>query len=260
MQKKNGFTLVELLATIVILAVLALIAIPNVSSLVQKSKTNMFCKKVESIEAAAKYYAQDYLSDLATTDGTVVANKIPIRFLVEKGYLKKDKENCTLGTNCVNDPRDNSSLDNNYIDIYSENNRLYGRYLYTSQDATSQVCGDKVTYTVNEYGTYTESGDFTGYSRFDVNSSMDSSSEKWYSGLRFTFDLYIDNKRVVNQRDDACVENTYKKGQVYKITNIRPKAGYPCKKYGFSNKAGTFALSGVLTSDSNSVDIICLEK
>ena len=34
MQKKKGFTLVELLAVIVILAILALIAVPNVSSLV----------------------------------------------------------------------------------------------------------------------------------------------------------------------------------------------------------------------------------
>ena len=160
MQKKKGFTLVELLAVIVILAILALIAVPNISSLVRKSKTNMFCKKVESIEAAAKYYAQDYLSDLATTDGTIVANKIPLRLLVEKGYLKKDKEKCTIGVDCVTDPRDNSSLDNNYIDIYSENNRLYGRYLYTSLDATNKVCGEKVTYNINEYGQYEETGDF----------------------------------------------------------------------------------------------------
>lgn len=260
MQKKKGFTLVELLAVIVILAILALIAVPNVSSLVRKSKTNMFCKKVESIEAAAKYYAQDYLSDLTTTDGTIVANKIPLRLLVEKGYLKKDKEKCTIGVDCVTDPRDNSSLDNNYIDIYSENNRLYGRYLYTSLDATNKVCGEKATYNINEYGTYTESGDFTGYSRLDVNSSTESENGYSWGNLNFTFDLYVDNKKVVSQRDDYCAEDTYKKGQVYKITNIRPKAGNSCKKYGFGNSAGTFALSGVLTSDSTSIDIICLEK
>ena len=260
MQKKKGFTLVELLATIVILAILALIAVPNVSSLVRKSKANMFCKKVESIEAAAKYYAQDYLSDLATTDGTIVANKIPLRLLVEKGYLKKDKEKCTIGVDCVTNPRDNSSLDNNYIDIYSENNRLYGRYLYTSLDATNKVCGEKATYNINEYGTYTESGDFTGYSRLDVNSSMESNPNTRCGELHFTFDLYIDGKKVATQVDNFCRENTYKKGQTYRITNIRPKTGYSCQKYGYDNKAGTFALSGVLTSDSTSIDIICLEK
>ncbi len=260
MQKKKGFTLVELLATIVILAILALIAVPNVSSLVRKSKTNMFCKKVESIEGAAKYYAQDYLSDLATTDGTIVANKIPLRFLVEKGYLKKDKEKCTIGVDCVTDPRDNSSLDNNYIDIYSENNRLYGRYLYNDSDIQNKVCGDKVTYNINEYGTYTESGDFTSYSRFDVNSSTESENGNPRGNLNFTFDLYIDGKRVATQVDNFHRENTYKKGQTYRITNIRPKTGYSCQKYGFGNSAGTFALSGVLTSDSTSIDIVCLEK
>ena len=64
----------ELLATIVILAILALIAVPNVSSLVRKSKANMFCKKVESIEAAAKYYAQDYLSDCHKRKKAIISN------------------------------------------------------------------------------------------------------------------------------------------------------------------------------------------
>lgn len=257
MEKNKGFTLVELLAVIVILAIVSLIAVPSVNGLLRKSRTNMFCKKVESIEAAAKYYAQDNLSDLATDSKMVIANKIPIRLLVEKGYLKKDSDNCTVGSNCVTDPRDKSSLDNNYIDIYSENNRLYGRYLYNSEDADAKICGEKVTYNVNEYGTYAETGNFSGYSRFDVNSSINPDSNKWYSDLPVYFDLYIDDKLVARQVSDFCRENTYKKGQTYKITNIKPRNGYSCSEYGFGDKAGTFALSGVLTSDSTSIDIIC---
>ena len=139
MKKNKGFTLVELLAVIVILAIVSLVAVPSINGLLRKSRTNMFCKKVESIEAAAKYYAQDNLSDLGSDSKMVIANKIPIRLLVEKGYLKKDSDNCTVGSNCVTDPRDKSSLDNNYIDIYSENNRLYGRYLYNNDDANNNV-------------------------------------------------------------------------------------------------------------------------
>ena len=258
MKKNKGFTLVELLAVIVILAIVSVIAVPSVNGLLRKSRTNMFCKKVESIEAAAKYYAQDNLSDLATDSKMVIANKIPIRLLVEKGYLKKDSDNCTVGSNCVTDPRDKSSLDNNYIDIYSENNRLYGRYLYNSEDADAKICGEKVTYNVNEYGTYAEADNFSGYSRLDVNSSINSSN--MYSDLPVYFDLYIDDKLVARQVSDFCRENTYKKGQTYKITNIKPKSGYSCSEYGFGNIAGTFALSGVLTSDSTSIDIICVKK
>lgn len=265
MQKKKGFTLVELLAVIVILAILALIAVPNVSSLVRKSKTNMFCKKVESIEAAAKYYAQDYLSDLTTTDGTIVANKIPLRLLVEKGYLKKDKEKCTIGVDCVTDPRDNSSLDNNYIDIYSENNRLYGRYLYNDSDIQNKVCGEKVTYARNVYGTFNNAEAQNEYGRFDVNSPINPGDT--IHNLPFSFDLYLDGKLVAKGINDYCnggtdcVGDGHKKGTVYEITNIRPRSDMPkfkCTKYGF--KEGGNALGGVLINDNTSVDVVCLEK
>ena len=40
MKKSNGFTLVELLAVIVILAIVSLIAVPNISGLLNKG--NLF--------------------------------------------------------------------------------------------------------------------------------------------------------------------------------------------------------------------------
>lgn len=260
MQKNKGFTLVELLAVIVILGILAVVAVPNVNSLMNKSKNNMFCKKVESIESAAKYYAQDNLSNLITEDKMVIANKIPIRLLVEKGYLKKDDDNCTIGVNCVTDPRDKSSLDNNYIDIYSENNRLYGRYLYNSDDANNKVCGEKINYNVNQYGTYSSTANPLAdeYTYFDVNSAINSSN--MYSNLPIYFDVYIDDKLVASDVTDFCQDSSYKKGQTYKITNIRPRNGYSCSEYGFGNIAGTSALSGIITDTTTSIDVICLKR
>lgn len=260
MKKNKGFTLVELLAVIVILAIVSLVAVPSINGLLRKSRTNMFCKKVESIEAAAKYYAQDNLSDLASDSKMVIANKIPIRLLVEKGYLKKDSDNCIVGSNCVTDPRDKSSLDNNYIDIYSENNRLHGRYLYNNDDANNKVCGKKITYNVNEYGTYssTENPLANEYTYFDVNSSMNPSN--MYSDLPIYFDVYIDGKLVKKDTTDFCSEQSYKKGQTYMITNIRPRNGYSCSEYGFGNVAGTASLSGIITDTTTSIDVICVKK
>lgn len=264
MKKNKGFTLVELLAVIVILGILAVVAVPNVNSLMNKSKNNMFCKKVESIESAAKYYAQDNLSNLATEDENVIANKIPIRLLVEKGYLKKDDDNCTIGVNCVTDPRDKSSLDNNYIDIYSENNRFYGRYLYNSDDANNKVCGEKINYNVNQYGTYSSTENplanlANEYSTFDVN------SDSACSDLPFYFDLYINGKLVGKSVYDYCVGggdgcsgSGILKGSLYKITNIRPRGGNTCSEYGVTKDSD--ALSGIVTSKNISIAITCVKK
>lgn len=265
-RREKGFTLVELLAVIVILAILALIAIPNVSSLVRKSKTNMFCKKVESIEAAAKNYAQDNLSNLATSEKTTVANRIPLSFLVEKGYLNKDSKDCIVGTNCVLDERSNTYLDNNYVEIYSENNRLYGRYLYSREDATNNICHkkDSTSYSVSEYGTYNQSANTktNDYSRFDINSPINSANTT--SNLPFYFDLYVDGVKISSGVSDYCSGGVcsgrgIKKGSVYEIKNIRSRSdmpGFTCQEYGYAKNS--YALSGVLIDDSVSVDVVCL--
>ncbi len=59
MKNSKGFTLVELLAVIVILAILITIAVPSTIGISNKLKENMFCKKIDSIEVAAKLYGED---------------------------------------------------------------------------------------------------------------------------------------------------------------------------------------------------------
>ena len=62
MTKKKGFTLVELLAVIVILAVLVLLAVPSVIKMMDNSKKNVFGVEANSIASSAKLaYAQDLL-------------------------------------------------------------------------------------------------------------------------------------------------------------------------------------------------------
>lgn len=55
MKNKNGFTLVELLAVIVILGVIITIAIPNVVSTLEKNKKETFLEDAEKMISSAEY-------------------------------------------------------------------------------------------------------------------------------------------------------------------------------------------------------------
>ena len=58
-MKKKGFTLMELLAVIVLLAVIALIAIPILLSIIEKSRKGAFKDSVLSAHHQLEYFLSD---------------------------------------------------------------------------------------------------------------------------------------------------------------------------------------------------------
>lgn len=65
MKKNNkGFTLVELLAVLVVLITILLIAIPSITSSIERNKQKMLEKKYDMIEAAAESYVNLYKNSL----------------------------------------------------------------------------------------------------------------------------------------------------------------------------------------------------
>ena len=58
MNRKNGFTLVELLAVIVLLGLIMAIAVPNALKLGGTVKESSYATKLDLIEEAAKSYGQ----------------------------------------------------------------------------------------------------------------------------------------------------------------------------------------------------------
>lgn len=134
-MKKNGFTLVELLAVIVILALLLTIAVPNVISISQRIRKNMYCSKIENIESAAKIYGQDYIDDISSTE------RIRVSKLIDNNIYKKEDKNCVLGNSnkpCVKDPRNNSMMDNDLITITIKDKRVYAEY----DSSKKSVCNE----------------------------------------------------------------------------------------------------------------------
>lgn len=64
MKKKDGFTLVELLAVIVLLGIIMTIAIPNALKLGGNVKEQTYVTKIELIEKSAQSYGQSNISSI----------------------------------------------------------------------------------------------------------------------------------------------------------------------------------------------------
>lgn len=92
MIRKNGFTLVELLAVLVLLSVISIIAIPNVIDAVNSSKKKLYSEQVNRILEAADRWAQDNDDKLPSTSLNSSRNymDITVTMLREGGYIKNE--------------------------------------------------------------------------------------------------------------------------------------------------------------------------
>lgn len=127
MKNKKGFTLVELLAVIVILGVLLMIAVPAVQNVIKKTKNNATQKQAELFIDAAKKMAiiDEATSDmviykLSDLDSDVDKNRFTgmVVALKENGsykyyiYLNDSVNKKTIGNNNNNDIFEFASEDN----------------------------------------------------------------------------------------------------------------------------------------------------
>lgn len=94
MKNKYGFTLVELLGAIVILALLSLIAIPVVTNVVKSNKQKLYEIQLKNIESAAKAWGSDNLGELPDPGDSI---KISLEDLQENGYIEKNLKNPKTG-------------------------------------------------------------------------------------------------------------------------------------------------------------------
>lgn len=98
MKNKKGFTLVEILAVIVLMGILLGFAVPSVINISKKQKANLKEQKIEIIVDAAEEYLKDNkdayytLKDDYTLNGEYFQSDgeniyIPIKNLQDKGYV-----------------------------------------------------------------------------------------------------------------------------------------------------------------------------
>lgn len=130
---KRGFTLVELLAVIVVLSIVMVIAVPSIGGVIQVINDNMLDKKVTMIEEAAILLGQDVKGSIIASQTKY--NNFPCKSIIVSDlvpdYLDRDNDNACLkedseGTlGCVVDPSDNTNyLDKYEVIIYYQNKRI----------------------------------------------------------------------------------------------------------------------------------------
>lgn len=105
-MNKKGFTLIETIMVIAILALLMLILVPNVITLINKNNIKS-CQNLEaSIKNAAKVYVANNKYQLrfsCNASETTSIVKIPIQNLIDSGDLKLQNDNLV-------NPKNNSTI------------------------------------------------------------------------------------------------------------------------------------------------------
>jgi len=116
----KAFTLVELLAVIVILGIIAFLIFPNVNKTIEESKEKSYSRQVAILEQAAQKYTKEHIDEVSEENIFC----IPIETLINSGYIAaKDKDN--EGNYVVLNPKDNSKMNGLIVVEYDDNYRQY---------------------------------------------------------------------------------------------------------------------------------------
>ena len=90
-MKNKGFTLIEILGVVTILAVIMLIAVQQVTKMIKNSKEETYEKQLDAIVEAARLWGNEHREELPqNNDETLI---ITISQLQQSGYLDEDLVN-----------------------------------------------------------------------------------------------------------------------------------------------------------------------
>lgn len=123
---KKGFTLVEMMAVIIILAIVATITFPIVSQSIEKNREKLYYSQLDEIKLNAEKWAYSNLDLLPTVEDEMIT--ITLQNLKEGGFVALD----------IRDPRTNELLPNDLkITITFRNNNYEIEVLADSGTSTN---------------------------------------------------------------------------------------------------------------------------
>ncbi len=127
MNNKKGFTLIELIGVVTLLALIALVVYPAINSVIKNSKEKAYKDQIELLIKAAKEWGIDHAEDLPEEGGTM---SLSISSLLQGGYITNDN---------VIDPRQSgNNLSGTIIIRYDKNQYVYE---YSSETFKTGIAG-----------------------------------------------------------------------------------------------------------------------
>ena len=273
-MNKRGFTLVELIGTIVILLVLSLLVFPNLLNLIKNSKKDISTSTKDFIYGQAKSYIYDNVNGYTLKEGNIYC--IGLKDLVSKNYLNTPLKDAESGNDIdlskqievkVNNndysyelvetctPKsyytDNSGantpkLFNNMVPIKYENNKwlvadLYSKwYDYNSKQwANAVVLNSGVTKNVGDEVTEEEISLWyvwiPRYKYTIFNGNNGSATEQL---INVTFENEVDKTGTVTCTDNADGSETCTDNTYGSIVNGTSTYTHPAFKFGSTNLTG----------------------
>ena len=123
----RGFTLIELIAVITILGILAIITTPAYNSISKNIKTNNYKSKQSTIKKQTINYVEKYMKNNAF-DGELKENVVcfSVKFLIHNGIIASDSETKEYIENNVTSKKYyvNNSNSKNFVKVYYDEENL----------------------------------------------------------------------------------------------------------------------------------------
>lgn len=117
-MNNKGFSLVELLAVIIILGLISIITVPTIINKYNENKEKQYNQLVSSLESSAKIYTENHIDILnnVTTQGT----KITIEMLIKEELISANTK----------DPKTGEVLNkNSYVIVKLVNDKIVYQYV-----------------------------------------------------------------------------------------------------------------------------------